>query len=95
MRNWKKHFKILVAFAGHIVSAMGIFCLVAFGVLGLHEVGELLIAHEVAKEIIWGVHALETLMFWCDFGATVVWTIKSAVAMIAEIIADDEDKDED
>ena len=95
MGNWKEHFAILVAFAGHVVSAMGIFCLVAVGVLGLHEVGELLIAHEVAKEIIWGVHALETLMFWCDFGATMVWTIKSAVVMILEIIKDKEDKDRD
>jgi hypothetical protein len=91
-----KHFKIIIAFAGHIITAVAVFCIVGAAAWALHLVRHWLEAAGLDDVVLIGLHALELLLFTCDLIATGFWSIMSTKKVLIEVSAADEsgnDKD--
>jgi len=81
-----KHFKIIVAFAGHIITAVSVFCVVGAAAWALHLVRHWLEAAGLDDFVLLGLHALELLLFACDLVATSFWSIMSTKTAIKEVL---------
>jgi hypothetical protein len=83
--KWLRHFEILLAFAAHILVATGIFGLVVFGAFGVHHLRLFLEHAGVDHFMLLGLHALEILLFVCDFAVMVFWAVMSTLKTIKEL----------
>ena len=83
--KWLMHFKILAAFAAHILTAIVVFCIVGAGALALHHVRQALEAQHLDPVVLIGLHGIELLLFGCDVVATGFWAIMSTIKAIKEI----------
>lgn len=81
-----KHFKIIVTFAGHILTAIAVFCVIGAGAWTLHLVRHCLEGAGLDDFILFGLHALELLLFACDLVATGFWAIMSTKTAIKEVL---------
>ena len=86
MKNWFAHFKVLLIFAAHILTAVAGFCIVATGAYALHVVRHWLSDAGLDSYILTGMHWLEMLLFACDLLATGLWAIMSTKSAIVEIL---------
>lgn len=83
--KWILHFKILLEFAAHILSAIAVFCIVGAGAWALHWVRHLLQLEGLDDIVLIGMHGIEILLFSCDVLATAFWAIMSTAKAIKEI----------
>lgn len=83
--KWFQHFKILLAFAAHILSAIAVFCIVGAGAWALHCVREVLQEQKLDEIVLLGMHGIELLLFACDVIATSFWAIMSTKKAIKEL----------
>jgi uncharacterized membrane protein YgdD (TMEM256/DUF423 family) len=83
--KWLNHFKILLAFAAHILSAIAVFCIVGAGAWALHLVRHKLQEQQLDEIVLIGMHGIELLLFACDVLATAFWAIMSTMKAIKEI----------
>lgn len=83
--KWFQHFKILLAFAAHILSAIAVFCIVALGAFAIHWVRISLETAGLDELVLLGLHGIEILLFVCDVAATAFWAIMSTKKAIKEI----------
>lgn len=83
--KWLMHFKILLAFAAHILSAIAVFCIVGAGAWALNWVRHILQQQGLDSIVLLGMHGIELLLFGCDLVATSFWAIMSTVKAIREI----------
>lgn len=85
MKTWFAHFKILLSFAAHILTAIAVFCVVGAGAWVLHLVRGWLEAQGLDQVVLIGLHGIELLLFMCDLVATGFWAIMSTKRAIIEI----------
>lgn len=85
MENWFKKFKILLAFAAHVLTAVVVFCIVGAGAWLLHVARHWLQAQGLDEIILVGLHGLEILLFACDVLATGFWATMSLIRAIKDI----------
>lgn len=69
--------KKVAAFAAHILAAVLIFLMVGLAAYALHAITGFLAAHHIDSFVLFGMKALELLLYGCDFIATTVWVVKS------------------
>lgn len=86
LAHWFAHFKVLLVFAAHILTAIAVFCTVAVGAWALHVVRHWLADAGLDSYILTGMHFLEMLLFACDLLATGLWAIVSTKSAIVEIL---------
>jgi len=86
MDKFVEHLKIILAFAGHILTAIVVFCVVGAGAWVLHLVRHWLEGQGLDPIILYGLHGLEWLFYACDVIATGFWAIMSTKSTIKEIM---------
>ena len=80
-----EHFKMLLAFAAHILSAIAVFCIVGTGAWALHCVREVLEEQKLDEIVLIRMHGIELLLFACDLIATSFLAIMSTLKAIKEL----------
>lgn len=85
MHKFITHLKVVLAFAGHLLAAALIFCLVGTGALLIQLFTGWLEGYGLDPLMLQGMHAIEWLYFGCDFLGTAAWTIMSTVRLIKEL----------
>lgn len=85
MGNFFSHFKILLVFAAHVLTAIAVFCVIGAGAWVLHVVRLWLEAQGIDQVVLVGLHGVELLLFLCDLVATGFWSIMSTIRAIKEI----------
>ena len=83
--RWLKHFKILLAFAAHLLSAIAVFCIVGAGAWSLNLERHFLQGQGLDEVVLYGLHFIELLLFGCDLLATSFLAIMSTWKAIKEI----------
>ena len=83
--KWLSHFKIMVTFAAHIISATVVFCIIGSGAWCLHLARDFLQTKGLEDIVLAGLHGIEILLFACDAAATAFWSIMSTLKAIKEI----------
>lgn len=83
--KWIQHFRILLVFAAHILSAIAVFCIIGAGAWSLHLMRHFLQEQGLDETILYGMHFLEMLLFFCDMLATAFWAIMSTAKALVEI----------
>lgn len=80
--KWLLHFKILLDFLAHILSAIAVFCIVGAGAWALHLVRFFLQNQGLDDIVLIGMHGIEILLFTCDVLATAFWAIMTTYKTI-------------
>lgn len=86
MKNWFTHLLILLAFVGHVLTGVVIFCAVGAGALAIHVFRVWLATKGLEDYVLSGLHGLEIVIFICDMLTTGLWTIMSTIRAIKDIL---------
>lgn len=83
--KWLHHFKILAAFAAHILTAIVVFCLLGSGALMVHLARHTLQELQLDGIVLLGLHGIELLLFACDGIAISFWAVMSTIHAVKQI----------
>lgn len=83
--KWLNPFKMLAAFAAHILSTIAVFCIIGAGAWALHLVRHKRQGQQRDEIVLIAMLGIELLLFVCDMLATAFWATMSTVKAIKEI----------